>query len=134
MSGERQEVERLEHDVDQIRGQIGSLVRELDHRRHAAFDLRLQFRHHAGRLVVVGVALCAIVAGGVAYVAARLRRRRSIRMRVNRLRDALRRIGAHPERVAERTPKVSRKMLAAGGSAIAAAVGKRIAKRLVSAT
>ena len=50
------------------------------------------------------------------------------------LQDALRRIGAHPERVAERTPKVSRKMLAAGGSAIAAAVGKRIAKRLVSAT
>jgi hypothetical protein len=36
--------------------------------------------------------------------------------------------------VAERTPTVSRKMLAAGGGAIAAALGKRIAKRLVSAS
>jgi len=133
MSGERREVAQLEQDVDQIRGRIGILVRELDHRRHEAFDLRLQFRHHAGRLVLVGVALVAIVAGGVAYVASRLRRRRSIQMRVRRLRDALRRIGAHPERVAERTPNVSRKVLAAGGGAIASALGKRIAKRIVSA-
>jgi len=132
MSGERREVERLEHDVDEIRGHIGSLVRELDSRRHAAFNLKLQLRRHTGRVLLVGVALCAIVAGGVAYVAARLRRRRSIGMRVRRLRDALHRMGAHPERVAERTPTVSRKMLAAGGGAIASALGKRIAKRLVS--
>jgi hypothetical protein len=132
MSGDHIEVERLEQDVDQIRGRIGALVRELDHRRHAAFDLRLQFRQHAGRLVLVSVAVAAFVAGGVAYVVARLRRRRSIRTRVRRLRDALRRIGAHPERVAERTPTVSRKVLAAGGAAIASTLGKRIAKRLAS--
>ena len=107
-------------------------MRELDHRRHAAFDLKLQFRQHAGRLVLVSVAFVAVVAGGVAYVVVHLRRQRSIRMRVRRLRDALRRIGAHPERVAERTPSVSRKMLAAGGAAIASALGKRIAKRLAS--
>jgi hypothetical protein len=134
MSSERREVEQLEQDVDRIRGHIGTLVRELNHRRHEAFDLKLQFRRHAGRVVLVGVAVVALVAGGIAYAAARMRRRRSIKVRVNRLRAALHRISAHPERVAERTPTVSRKMLAAGGGAIAAALGKRIAKRLVSAS
>jgi hypothetical protein len=133
MSGERNEVERLAGEVDHIRGNIGQLVRELNHRRHEAFDLKLQFHRHTGRVVLVGVAFVAFVAGGIAYVTARLRRRRSIRARVSRLREALRRISAHPERVAERTPTVSRKLLSAGGSAIAAAVGKRIAKRFVSA-
>jgi len=132
MSGDHTEIQRLEQDVDQIRGRIGALVRELDHRRHDAFNLKLQFRYHAGRLVLVGVALAALVTAGVALVAARVRRRRSIKTRVRRLRDALRRVGAHPERVAERTPTVSRKVLAAGGAAIASTLGKRIAKRLAS--
>jgi hypothetical protein len=133
MSNGRQEVERLEQEVDQIRGNIGGLIRELNHRRHEALDIKLQFRRHAGRVVLVGVAVVALVAGGIALFAARLRRRHSIRARVNRLRTALRRIAAHPERVAERTPTVSRKMMAAGGGAIASAFGKRIAKRLISA-
>jgi hypothetical protein len=84
-------------------------------------------------VVLVGVTFVAFVAGGIAYAVTRLRRRRTIRAKVNRLRTALRRIAAHPERVAERTPNVPRKMLAAGGGAIAAAIGKRIAKRFVSA-
>jgi hypothetical protein len=133
MSSEREQVGTLEQEVDRIRGNIGALVRELNHRRHDALDLKLQFRQHTARMVLVGVTFVAFVAGGIAYAMARLRRRRTIRAKVNRLRTALRRISAHPERVAERTPNVSRKMLAAGGGAIAAAVGKRIAKRFVSA-
>jgi hypothetical protein len=35
--------------------------------------------------------------------------------------------------VAERRPSVPRKVAAAGGSALASAIGKRIAKRFVSA-
>ena len=133
MSSPENEVDSLEREVDRIRNNIGELVRELNHRRHEAFDLKLQFREHAGRLVLVGVAVATLIAGTIALAAARIRRRRSIRTRVSRLRDALRRIAAHPERVAERQPNVPRKLLAAGGTAIAAAVGKRLAKRFVSA-
>jgi len=132
MSNGHDEVDRLEQEVDRIRGNIGELVRELNHRRHEAFDLKLQLRRHTARVVLAGVALIGLVVGGIAYAAARVRRRRSIRARVNRLREALRRIGAHPERVAKETPSVSHKLLAAGGGAIATAVGKKIAKRLVS--
>ena len=133
MIGEQQQVERLEHDVDRIRAHIGELIRELDHRRHDAFDLRFQLRHNARRVVLIGAALLGMVAGGIALAVARRRRRRSIRSRVVRLRTALRRIAAHPERVGEPQPKVGRKVLAAGGAAIASALGKRLAKRLVSA-
>jgi hypothetical protein len=132
MSSEREQVDTLEQEVDRIRGNIGALVRELNHRRHDALDLKLQFREHTARLVLVGVAVIAFVAGSIALARARLRHRRTVRAKVNRLRTALRRISAHPERVAERTPNVPRKLLAAGGGAIAAAFGKRIAKRLVS--
>ncbi len=133
MNNTGNDVESLEREVDRIRDNIGALVRELNHRRHDAFDLKLQFRQHAGRLVLVGVAFAALIAGSIALGLARVRRRRSIRVRVGRLRDALRRISAHPERVAERQPNVPRKVLAAGGTAIASVLGKKLAKRLVSA-
>ena len=74
-----------------------------------------------------------MVAGGIALAVARRRRRHSIRTRVVRLRTALRRIAAHPERLGEAQPKVGRKILSAGGTAIASVIGKRLAKRLVSA-
>jgi hypothetical protein len=131
MNGEH-EVDQLEREVDRIRNNIGELIRELNHRRHDALDLRLQLREHAGRVVLVGVAFVAVIAGGIALAVARLRRRHSIRLRVSRLRAALRRIAAHPERLAERGPSVSRKIAAAGGSAIASVLGKRLARRLVS--
>jgi len=126
------EVEELEREVDRIRNNIGELIRELNHRRHAALDLRLQFRKHAGRVVLVGAAVMAMIAGGIVLTIARLRRRRSIRVRVSRLRHALRRVAAHPERLGERGPSVPRKIAAAGGSAIASVLGRRLAKRLVS--
>ena len=133
MSTADDEVDSLEREVDRIRNNIGALVRELNHRRHQAFDLKLQFRQHAGRLVLAGVAVASLIAGTIVLAAVRLRRRRSVKTRMTRLREALRRIAAHPERVAERQPNVPRKLLAAGGTAIASALGKRLAKRLVSA-
>jgi hypothetical protein len=132
MTNGRNDVERLEHDVDRIRSNIGELVRELDFRRHEAFDLKLQFRRHGRRLVLIGTAIVGLVAGAIALAIARRRRRHSVRARVAGLRAALRRIAAHPERVAESTPSATRKMAAAGGAAIASVLGKRLAKRLVS--
>jgi hypothetical protein len=126
------EVDELEREVDRIRSNIAELIRELNHRRHEALDLRLQLREHAGRVLLVGAVVVATIAGGIALVLARLRRRRSIRLRVGQLRGALRRIAKHPERLAEGGPSVSRRVAAAGGSAIASVLGKRLAQRLVS--
>jgi len=133
MSSAREEVEHLERDVDQIRSNLGELVGELNHRRHDAFDLRLQFQRHTGRMILVGAAMLAMVAGGVVLAVARLRHRRSLRYRAGRFSQALRRALAHPEHLAERRPSVPRKIAAAGGGALAAAVGKQLARRLVSA-
>jgi hypothetical protein len=133
MSDTRQDVERLEGDVERIRSNLGDLVGELNHRRKDALDLRLQFRHHAGRLFLVGALVLAMVAGGIVLMSVRRRRRRSVRGRADRLGKALRRALAHPEHLAERRPSVPRKIAAAGGSALAAAVGKSLAKRFVSA-
>lgn len=133
MSDERQGVEQLEHDVDLIRANLGDLIGELNSRRRDALDLRLQFQRHAGRLVLVGIVLIGMVAGGIALFIARMRQKRSFRARAGRLGKALRRAVAHPEHLAERRPSVPRKIAAAGGSAIASAIGKRIAKRFVSA-
>jgi hypothetical protein len=131
-------VETLEHDVDQIRNNIGELVRELNHRRHEAMDLRLQMHRNPRRLLMIGVMIVGIVAGGIALALNRRRRRHSLRGRAHRLRgaaghlrEAVRRIVAHPERVAERGPSVARKVAAAGGGAIASVLGKRLAGRLV---
>ncbi len=133
MSSAREEVENLERDVDQIRTNLGELVGELNQRRHDAFDLRLQFRRHTGRMILVGAAMLAMVAGGIVLAVARLRHRRSLRYRAGRLGQGLRRALAHPENLAERRPSVPRKIAAAGGSALATAMGKRLARRLVSA-
>ena len=132
MTVEGDEVDALERDVDRIRSNIGELIRELNHRRHEAFDLKLQFQRHAARVILAGAAMCAVVAGAIVLAVARRRRQRSIGARVTRLRKALRRISAHPEHLAEQQPSVSRKVAAAGGSAIASVLGKRLAKRLVS--
>ena len=43
MSNGRAEVDRLEQEVDQIRGNIGALIRELNHRRHSAGSTKQSF-------------------------------------------------------------------------------------------
>jgi hypothetical protein len=132
MTVEGDEVDALERDVDRIRSNIGELIRELNYRRHEAFDLKLQFQRHAARVILAGVGMVAVVAGAIALAVARRRRQRSIGARMTRLRAALRRISAHPEELAGRQPSVSRKVAAAGGGAIASVLGKRLARRLVS--
>jgi len=132
MNAEADEVDALERDVDRIRNNIGELIRELNYRRHEAFDLRLQFQRHAARVILAGAAMFAVVAGAIVVAVARRRRRRSIGARVSRLRKALRRISLHPEQLAERQPSVSRKVAAAGGSAIASVLGRRLVKWFVS--
>ena len=132
MTIEGDEVDALERDVDRIRSNIGELIRELNHRRHEAFDLRLQFQRHATRVILAGAAMVAVFAGAIALAVARRRRRRSIGARVIRLRAVLRRISVYLEDLAGRQPSVTRKVTATGDSAVASVLGKRLAQRLVS--
>ena len=138
MNAEREKVEHLEKDVERIRDNIGALIGELNQRRHDAFDLKLQFRRHRQGFVVVVAALACSIAGTIALLFARRRRRRSftgrarhLRLAMHRLRRTFGRIVAHPDRL-EHGPTVSHKVAAAGGAAIASVLGKNLAKRLVS--
>jgi hypothetical protein len=133
MNSEPANVDALEDDVERIRNNIGELIRELNHRRHEAFDLKLQFQQHAVRLVLVGAAAVAVVAGAIVFAFSRRRHRRTLRGRAGRFGKALRRLIEHPEKLGVRQPSVPRKVAAAGGSAMASVLGKRLAQRLVSA-
>jgi hypothetical protein len=132
MNSEPVSVEALEDDVDRIRHNIGEMIRELDHRRRRAFDLKLQFQQHALRMVLVGAAVIALCAGAIALAVSRRRSRRRLGARAGRMSRALRRILAHPEKLGEERPSIPRKAVAAGGSAMASVLGKRLAQRLVS--
>lgn len=126
-------VEKVEHEVETIQRNLGGLVGELDHRRKELFDLKLQLRRHAVPLIVVGSALLALLAAGVTTLIVRRRRRRTLRARAGRFREAIRRMTAHPEQVAETSPRVGKKIASAGGSAAASVIGKKLAQRLLHA-
>ncbi|HET6284039.1 MAG TPA: hypothetical protein VFH73_23990 [Polyangia bacterium] len=130
--------DRIKQDIDGIRRNLGGLVAELDRRRHEAFDIRLQLRRHAVPLAIGALALAAVVGTTIAIVihqrrerhrlAARLRR---LPPRLRQLRLALSRALAEPDRVAANEPRLSTKVLTAGGTATAATLGKQLATRLL---
>ena len=135
----RDKVEWLEQDIDRIRNNIGAVIGELNQRRHDAFDLKLQFRRHARAFVLVVAAMVGSLAAVVALGLARRRHRHSLvgrahhaRRAAHRLRRALGHFVAHPDRLMDRAPSVTRKVAAAGGAAMASVLGKRLARRLVS--
>ncbi len=124
-------VEALAREVETIQGNLGHLVSELDERRRAFFDVRSQARRHPLILGGVAAGLVAAVAGTIVLVVRHRRREQSAARRWARWRQAAARAGAHPERVAERTPGVGRKIAGAGGAAVASVLGRRLAKRFV---
>jgi hypothetical protein len=139
MNPTKDKVEGLEHDVDLIRNNIGDLLGELNHRRHEAFDLKLQFHRHARGFFLVAFALVGAIAGTIALALARRNRRRSlvgrarhVRKAARNLREALGRVVAHPDRIAGGGQGVTGKVAAAGGAAMASVLGKKLAQRLVS--
>jgi hypothetical protein len=94
------EPHEIERDVESLRARVGVLVGELDRRRRELGDWRLQLRRHG---LALGLAVAGVLAGGaglVTLLVARQRRRRRPRARLGRLREALARMIAHPDRVA----------------------------------
>ena len=110
-------VHRLEDRAGEIRQNLGDLVDELDHRRHRLTK----------PLVIGAVALVALSLGGV-ILWRRTRRRPS---RVEELERALRRIGKHPEDVAQE-PSVGKKIAASAGAALATLVVRRLGQEALA--
>ena len=121
--------EALQRDIERIRDDLANTVGELDRRRHELFDVRGQLRRHPVPIVLVGAALLALAAGGIALAMSRRRRRQRLPARLERLREALQRMVAKPNRVAT-DPGVGRKIVAAAGGAAASLAAKKLVAKV----
>jgi hypothetical protein len=91
-----EDVKRLESEIERSRRRLDAYVDELDRRRHRLLSVR---RHPLPALGFAAGA-AAIVAGAVWLGRRRSTRTARSRRKARSLRDALRRVAAHPERVA----------------------------------
>lgn len=127
-----QQVSRVSAEIDGLRGELGTLVAELDRRRHELFDVGLQVRRHPVA-VAIAAATAALVLGGLVAVMVRGRRdRRRPTVRAREARRALARLLDHPDRVAAEQSVVQR-VVAAAGVAAGSALAKRMVDRYVAA-
>ena len=119
----------LELNVELVRQRLDATIRELDRRRHDAFDVRRQLRRRA--LPVIGgmVALAATVAALTVWAVRRRIARHRLRPKLQRLRYAVGRMIAKPDRVAREHPNVVRKIAAAAGTTAASMLAKKLMKR-----
>jgi hypothetical protein len=122
----------VEREVERTRQRLTGIVRELDRRRHAAFDLRGQLRRHGRAAGVTVGALALLVGGGIWLGVWRKGRRARPLARAHRLRLAVARMTAHPDDVARPTPKVGNKVLSAFASAAAGVLARELAQRLMA--
>lgn len=131
--------ERLEREVETIRGNLDGIVSELDRRRHELTDWRLQLRRHRTQLIAAGASLAAIMASFVVFTfwrhhrAKRLRGQMSLFARkAHDLRAALARALEDPDKVAKPSPSIGHKIAAAVGTTAAAALTKRAVQHWLS--
>jgi hypothetical protein len=119
----------LELNVEMVRQRLDATIRELDRRRHDAFDIKYQIRRHA--LPVIGgiVALAAAVAAVTVWALRRRSDRRRLVPRLQRLRSAVRRMVDKPDRVARENPNVLRKIATAAGTTAATMLAKKLMRR-----
>jgi hypothetical protein len=121
---------RVSGEIDTLRTELGSLVGELDRRRHEAFDLRLQATRHPVALALTASALALVVGGLIAAAVHSSREHRRPSVRARETRRALVRLFDHPHRVAAE-PGIGRKVVAALAIAIATTLAKRLVTRAV---
>ena len=124
--------EEAEREVEATRDRLTGVVRELDRRRHHAFDLRGQLRRH-GLAAGLSVGTAALLIGGTVWLGAwQARRSQRLVARGRRLRAALARMIAHPDDVARPRPHLGRKALSTVLSAAVGVLARELARRLVA--
>jgi hypothetical protein len=128
----REATRQIQGDIAALREELGTLVGELDRRRHELTDVKLQLRRHAGGAALTGVALVAAAAGVVWLRTWQARRRARPLARVGRLGEAVSRMIDRPERVAAEM-SVPGKILTAAATAAVATLVKRGLEWLVHA-
>ena len=75
--------EEIEREVEQIRGNLDPVLKELDVRRHELTDWRLQLRRHGPKLARVGAGIAGVIAA--VQVVKRFRKRRRERSHARRM-------------------------------------------------
>jgi len=128
-----EEPQELEREVEGIRENIDDIVTELDRRGHELLDWRLQLRRHKVLLLAVTAGCLAGLSLTVALGMAKRKRRNRFLAKAGRLRDALARMIAHPERVAQPQPGIGKRALSAAVSAGVGALAKTLVNQLAEA-
>ena len=122
----------LEHEVEEIRENMTEIVGELDRRRHEVFDLGSQLRKNAAPLAVAGLGIVLISAGATTLSVRRRRRRNRPLAKARRFGEALSRMIAHPELVAQPRPSIGKRAFGAVVTAVAGTLAKTFTERLTS--
>lgn len=122
----REAAQALGGEIATVRSELDVLVAELDRRRHNALNLELQVRQHALGLALTAVAFVGAATGVVWFGLWRTRQRRRPTAQGSRLREAVSRMVAHPERVATDPSMMSKIMTAAVNAALASVIKKTL--------
>jgi hypothetical protein len=122
--------EALGGEIATVRDELDALLAELDRRRHELLDVRLQLRRHAVGTALTTLALVGTAAGAVWLGRWRQRRQQRPSALAGRLREAIVRMTAHPERVAAE-PTMGGKILTAAASAGAALLVRKVLEQAV---
>jgi len=110
--------EKLEHDVEKIRATLTEVVGELDRRRHALMDWRLQVREHKGLLAGIGAGIL-LLAGASVFVKIWRARHRPPEPLFRR------------REVRVEQESIGHKVVSAGAAALVAVTTKALAQRAV---
>jgi hypothetical protein len=119
----------IELEIRDHRGELTTLASELNRRLRELTDVKLQIRRHSIGVATGVLATGLVFAASLAYARWRRPRRDTLVARGGRLREALSRMIARPERVATE-PTVGERLLASAGSAAVAVLIKAILERL----
>ena len=127
-SSPQENVRQLEGEIAVLRDELAGLVAELDRRRHEFTDFKLQARRHAVGAALTGAGLLMSAAGFVWLSAWRRGQRSKATARMERLREAVSRMVARPDRVAAE-PGIPAKIVTAAATAAVATAIKKILER-----
>lgn len=123
-------VVRVSGEIETLRGQLATLVAELDRRRQEAFDIGLQVRRHPAAIAVAAVGAALVVGGVVALAVRRNRKRHELKTRAREVRRALGAIVKDPYNVAKDST-LTEKLVATAGTTVVTLLVKRVLDQLL---